>query len=129
MTSNTDQAREPYERFVRGDLEGALDMWAEDFVWDGDSVGLPWSGRTEGRDAAKGVLVRTVQAFDTFSLIPDEYLGDGDTVAVLGHLDVTKADRSGRIMFVHVLRYRGDEVRELRVIADSLESARVLGLA
>ncbi len=32
-------------------------------------------------------------------------------------------------MFVHVLRYRGDEVRELRVIADSLESARVLGLA
>jgi hypothetical protein len=31
------------------------------------------------------VLVRTVQAFDTFALIPDEYIGDGDTVVVLGH--------------------------------------------
>ena len=121
--------QERYERFVRGDFAGALDQWAPDFVWADDSVGLPWSGRTEGRDAAAQVLMRTVQAFDTFALVPDEYLGDGDTVAVLGHIDVTKADRSGRISFVHLVRYRGDEVRELQVISDSLESARVLGLA
>jgi ketosteroid isomerase-like protein len=39
--------RERYEQFGRGELEKALDLWADDFVWTGDSAGLPWSGRTE----------------------------------------------------------------------------------
>jgi ketosteroid isomerase-like protein len=127
MTSKTALMRERYEQFGRGDLENALDLWADDFVWAGDSAGLPWSGRTEGREAATAVLVRTVQAFDTFALIPDEYLGEGDTVVVIGHIDATKADRAGRMLFAHVWRFRGDQVVALQVISDSVEGARILG--
>ena len=33
--------RERYERFGRGEVEAALDLWADDFAWEGDVAGLP----------------------------------------------------------------------------------------
>jgi len=47
--------RARYERF-RGDLEGALDLWSDDFVWEGANASdLPGSGRHEGKQAATWV--------------------------------------------------------------------------
>jgi hypothetical protein len=45
MAGRTDALRERYERFSRGDLAGALDLWTDDFVWEGDESDLPGSGR------------------------------------------------------------------------------------
>ena len=43
--------RERYARFGRGEVERALDLWADDFVREGDSAGLP--GRIDARDAKR----------------------------------------------------------------------------
>jgi ketosteroid isomerase-like protein len=130
MAGKADALRERYERFGQGDLEGALDMWTDDFVWQGsDSPDVPGAGTHEGKEAAVEVLQQAVGAWDSFELQPDEFHESGDTVVVLGHTDVSKDDRSARIPVVHIWRFRGEEeIRRLQILTDTLEGARVLGL-
>jgi ketosteroid isomerase-like protein len=131
MAGKTDALKERYERFSQGDLEGALDMWSDDFVWEGGNApGLPGSGRHEGKQAAIGVLQQVVGSWDSFSLTADEFLEQGDTVVVLGHTDVAKGDQSDSLPVVHIWRYRGDdEICRLQILTDTLQSARLLGIA
>ena len=131
MAGRTDALRERYELFSQGDLERALDMWSDDFVWEGANASeLPGSGRHEGKQAAIEVLQQTVGAWDKFELTADEFIEQGDTVVVLGHTDVAKGDRSARLPFVHIWRYRGDdEICRLQILGDTFESARILGIA
>jgi ketosteroid isomerase-like protein len=129
MASKADALRERYELFNAGDLEGALDLWTDDFVWEGSGSGLPGSGRHEGKQAAIDVLQQAVGAWDKFEQSADEFVEEGDTVIVLGHADVAKGDRSARTPFVHIWRYRGDQTCRLQLLTDTLEIAKVLGLA
>ena len=129
MAGKTDALREGYERFSAGDLEGAVELWTDDFVWDGAGSGLPGSGQYEGKQAAIEVLQQAVGAWDKFELSADEFVEQGDTVVVLGHTDVAKGDRSARTPFVHIWRYRGDQTCRLQLLTDTLESAKILGLA
>ena len=128
MATKTDALRERYELFSRGDLPGALDLWTDDFVWDGDDSGLPGSGRHEGKPAAIEVLQQAVGAWDRFELSADEFFEQDDTVVVLGHTDVAKGDHSGRLPVVHIWRYRGDEICRLQLLTDTLGTARLLGV-
>ena len=68
-------------------------------------------------------------AWDKLELSADEFIEQGDTVVVLGHTDVARGDRSARTPFVHIWRYRGDQAYRLQGLTDTLESAKVLGLA
>jgi ketosteroid isomerase-like protein len=86
MAGMSDALKERYGRFSQGDLERALDLWSDDFVWEGaNAEGLPGSGRHEGKRAATEVLQQTVGAWDSFELSADEFVEQGDTVVVLGH--------------------------------------------
>ena len=130
MAGKADALRERYERFGRGDLEGALDLWTDDFVWEGsNSPDLPGSGTHEGKQAAMQVLQQAVGAWDRFELTGDEFIEQGDTVVVLGHTDLAKGDRSDRLPVVHIWRYRGDdEICRFQFLTDTLASARMLGI-
>ena len=109
MASKLDLLRERYEQFSRGDLEGALSNWSEDFTWEG--------GNSEG-------------AWDEFSLAADEFFEDGDTVVVLGHSEVKKGDQGAKLPVVHIWRFRGDdEVCRLQILTDTLHAAQLLGKA
>jgi ketosteroid isomerase-like protein len=130
MAGKTEALRERYERFGRGDIEGALDLWSDDFVWEGsNSPDLPGSGTHEGKQAAMQVLQQAVGAWDRFELTPDEFIEQGDTVVVLGHTDLAKGDRSDRLPVVHIWRFRGDdEICRFQFLTDTLASARMLGI-
>jgi uncharacterized protein len=129
MASNVDALKERYQRFRQGDVEGALDLWTDDFVWEGpNSPDLPGAGRHEGKQAAVEVLQQAVGAWDSFELTPDEFLEQGDTVVVLGHTDVAKRERSARVPVVHIWRFRDGQVCRLQILTDTLESARMLGV-
>jgi uncharacterized protein len=123
MAGKSDALRERYERFSQGDLERALDLWSDDFVWEGaNAPELPGSGRHEGKQAATDVLQQAVSAWDKFDLSADEFVEQGDTVVVLGHTDLAKGERSARLPFVHIWRYRGeDEICRLQIVPDTLE--------
>ncbi len=131
MAGNTDALRERYRRFGEGDVEGALDLWTDDFVWEGpDAPDFPGAGRHEGKQAATEVLGKAVGTWDSFTLSPDEFFEQGDTVIMLGHSDVSKGDRSARLPVVHIWRFRGEgEICRLQILTDTLEGGRVLGIA
>ncbi len=129
--NKTEALKERYQLFSQGDIEGALDMWTDDFVWEGSgSTGLPGSGIHEGKQAAMQVLGEAVGAYDTFELTADEFIEQGDTIVVLGHTQVAKGDKSAKLPVVHIWRFRGDEeICRLQILTDTFESARILGVA
>lgn len=130
MAGRTDELRQRYEAFARGDLESALDLWADDFVWQGgNSTELPGGGEHRGKDQAVQVLQQAVGAWDQFDLVADEFFEDGDTVVVLGHTDVKKGDNSAQLPVVHIWRFDGDQIKRLQILTDTYQSAELLGIA
>ena len=130
MAGHADQMRERYQQFSQGDLEGALQDWADDFVWQGsNSTDLPGGGEHRGKDQAIKVLQEAVGAWDSFELTADEFYEDGDTVVVLGHTDVTKGGESTQVPVVHIWRWEGDQVKRLQILTDTYQTAQLLGKA
>ena len=129
MAGRTDDIRRRYDAFAQGDLESALDNWADDFVWQGpNSTDLPGGGEHHGKQDALQALQEAVGAWDEFSVTPDEFFEDGDTVVVLGHTDVNKGGQSAQIPVVHIWRFEGDETKRLQILTDTHQSAQLLGI-
>jgi len=128
MAGKIDALKERYKYFSERDLEHTLDLWTDDFLWDGDDAGIPGSGRHEGKQAATAVLIEAASAYDKLDLDPQEFVEDGDTVVVLGYQDIAKDDRSARLPFVHIWRYRGEQICGVRIASETLTTAKVLGI-
>jgi ketosteroid isomerase-like protein len=129
MAGQIDQMRQRYEDFNRGDIGGATQDWADDFVWEGaNSTDLPGGGEHRGKQEALDVLQQAVAEWDEFRLTPDEFFESGDTVVVLGHTDVKKGDRSGRLPVVHIWRWEGDQIKRLQILTDTYWAAEILGI-
>jgi ketosteroid isomerase-like protein len=130
MAGHVDQMRERYRDFDGGDIQGATQDWADDFVWQGsNSTDLPGGGEHRGKDQALQVLQEAVGAWDEFKLTPDEFLEEGDTVVVLGHNEVSKGGNSAKIPVVHIWRWEGDQVKRLQLLTDTHQAAQLLGIS
>lgn len=130
MAGRAERMRQRYEEFNRGDLESALQDWADDFVWQGsNSTELPGGGEHRGKGEAVKVLQEAVGAWDEFKLSADEFLEEGDTVVVLAHTEVRKGDNSAKVPVVHVWRWQGDQIKRLQILTDTLQTAQLLGRA
>jgi ketosteroid isomerase-like protein len=127
MGANTDLLREGYERFGQGDVAGATEPWSEDFTWDGGNNGLPGAGEHTGKQEALQVLGQAVGAWDKFELHPDEFVEQGDTVVMLGHMNLGKNGQEEQVPVVHIWRFRGAEPVRLQILTDSVIGARLLG--
>lgn len=76
-----------YGRFVRGDIEGALDLCTEDidFEWPVEpSESVSFAGRlpSAGRAAFRVQLARLAESFDYETFAPDNIVIEGDRVAI-----------------------------------------------
>jgi len=130
MTGHIEQIRHRYDQFSRGDIRGATQDWADDIVWEGgNSADLPMGGAHYGKAAALGVLASDVAVWDEFTMSPDEYFEDGDTVVVLGHSAIKKDGQSATTAFVHIWRWSGDQISHFQLVTDTLQLAQMLGLA
>jgi len=141
MVVFADALRERYERFSRGDLEGALDLWTDDFVWEGtldlltedsyrsDSFALPGSERHEGKQAAIEALQRWLSAWDSFEITPDDFVENGHTVLMLGHTRVVKDEQARTLPALHICSFRDDGRQDgVRILTDTRVSAELLGI-
>ena len=130
MAGNLDALKQGYQAFAQGDVQGATRIWSDDFTWQGANADeLPGSGTHQGKDAALQVLQQAVGAWDEFRLTPDEFLEEGDTIVVLGHTEVSKAGQSAKIPVVHIWRFDGEQATRLQILTDTLQAARLLGVA
>ena len=130
MAERADRMRQRYQEFSQGDLDAALQDWADDFVWQGSNwTDLPGGGEHRGKDQAIKVLQEAVGAWDAFELTPDEFYEQDDTVIVLGHTNVKKGDQSAKVPVVHIWRWEGDQVKRLQILTDTYQTAQLLGKA
>jgi len=113
MTTRIEQLRQRNDQFRRGDIRGATQDWAEDFVWQGgQSAELPMGGQHLGKGAALAALARDIGVWDEFTMSADGYFEADDTVMVL----------------VHIWRWRGDQISHFQLVTDTLQLAQLLGL-
>jgi len=126
MSGNVDTAKDAYQKFSSGDVEGATENWSDDIVWDGGGQDLPGGGEHKGKDEALQTLQKAVGSWDEFELHMDEFVDGGDTVVALGHTHVKKGGQDAQLPVVHILRFDGDQLKRLQILTDTHEANKVL---
>jgi ketosteroid isomerase-like protein len=128
VSENLERLKQGYEAFLRGEPSAAND-WPDDIVLEGYKAGgLPLSGIHEGKEAVLRTLEAVVAAYDEFTFVPDEFLEEGDTIVVLGHVEARKGDRSLKLLAVHIWRFENGQPRREQILTDTLAVARLLGV-
>jgi uncharacterized protein len=129
--SNADTLKQGYEAFGRGDLDGATANFDDGIRWENpEAPQLPNSGVIDGKDAVKQAFADVGNHWESFRIIPDEFIESGDTVVVLSHSE-SKAKETGKevkLPWVHIWRFSGDEVTEVQVLTDTAFAADALGV-
>ncbi len=128
--SNTDTLKQGYEAFGRGDLDGATENFADDIRWENPEASqVPNNGVTEGRDAVKQLFADLANHWESFSIVPDEFIESSDTVVVLSHAEA-KGKQTGKevkLPWVHVWRFSDGKATEVQALTDTALAAEALG--
>ncbi len=128
--SNTDTLKQGYEAFGRGDLDGATENFADDIRWENPEASqVPNNGVTEGRDAVKQLFADLANHWESFSIVPDEFIESGDTVVVLSHAEA-KGKQTGKevkLPWVHIWRFSDGKATEVQALTDTALAAEALG--
>ena len=128
--SNTDTLKRGYEAFRRGDLDGATQDFADDIRWENpEAPQMPNNGVTEGRDAVKQLFGELPNYWESFNLVPDEFIESGETVVVLSHSE-SKGKQTGKevkLPWVHVWRFRDGKASEVQALTDTALAEDALG--
>ena len=84
MATNKELIEDLYGCFAASDVPAVLGAMADDIQWTG-ADGFPLAGTYVGPQAVlEGVFVRLGEIGDHFSVVPEQYVADGDTVVTLG---------------------------------------------
>jgi ketosteroid isomerase-like protein len=130
MGQNTNALKEGYEAYGRGDLDAAAENWSDDIRWENPNAPqLPNPGVIEGKDNVRNALMDIPNYWESFSVTPDEFIEQGDSVAVLGHTEA-KAKETGtevKVPFVHVWRFSDGKATEALLLTDTALVADALG--
>jgi uncharacterized protein len=81
---NVEVVRLGYERFNAGDVDGFLELCAQDFEFR-DLPGLPGSGRFIGHDAFRAWFAQLSDALEDVRFEPEEFIDAGSQVVVVNH--------------------------------------------
>lgn len=128
---NVDRAKAMYEAFARGDVPavlGALDPkieWneAENFIYADKN---PYIGP---QAVLEGVFMRISGEWATFSAVPEEILGSGDTVTAFGRYRGTYKATGNRVdaQFVHFFKFRDGKIAKFQQYTDTAQFRDAVG--
>jgi uncharacterized protein len=118
---NTEVVRGAYAAFEVGDVPAVLGVLAEDVEWI-ESDGFPTSGTYRGHDAVvQGVFMPLVQDYEGFTVKPEAFVGEGDSVVAVGWYEgrYKATGKVARARFAHVWTIGDGKVRRFEQIVDS----------
>jgi len=123
--------RDAYEAMARGDLPALLGAMADDVEWH-EAEGMPYGGVYHGADAvAHNVLGPITTDIPDFAVTPEEYIAEGESVAV-----VVRYTGSGKatgkelnLPVVHVWDVRDGKIARFRQFADTASFLEVVPAA
>lgn len=131
--ANVDLIRSIYAAFAAGDIAAVLGRMSLDMEWNEAENHVYADGNPyRGPDAILGgVFARLAGEWDGFAAAPEEFLGCGDTVLVLGRYRGTfkATGRALDAQLAHVWRVKDGKAAAFRQYTDTLQFARVAGAA
>jgi uncharacterized protein len=132
MTSaekNVEIMKEMYNAaIIRQDIPAALKALDEDLVIH-QQESLPYGGRYEGHAGFQKLFQNQAEQWDGLHYAPQEFIGDGETVVVIGQL-TGKSQKSGKnldIAMYELWRMRNNKAIEgYSIVYDTAKMLEVL---
>jgi ketosteroid isomerase-like protein len=124
------RVRDAYAAFARGDIDSALSHFVPDATFTNPDYAIE-PGVREGREAVRESFQALHEGFDYASLEVEELVEGPDGLLVLVRM-VAHGRGSGAPLeasFVHVFRFRGEQVSDFAWFRTAEEGRRAVGLA
>jgi ketosteroid isomerase-like protein len=123
MSNARDIVRSFYDRLSTGDAPGALGLLAPDIEWT-----TMWHYKVDGRGpekVAEGLLRPLMAEWSSFSLVPVEFITEGETVVSLGDFTGVHGTTGKRseARYAHVWTVRDGKIATFRQYIDTLAIA------
>jgi ketosteroid isomerase-like protein len=119
---NTNLVKQTYECFLRGDIESLLKLYAADVRWEiYGPTSVPTTGTRNGLAEVRQFFAIVNDSLEVQSFEPQEFIAQGDQVAVLGHYN-WKAKPTGRPFaanWVHVITLSNGKITRFREYTDT----------
>ena len=128
--SNGEIIRSLYAAFGRGDAGAVLSLFDAGIVWN-EAEGHPYADRNPyvgPQQVAEGVFARIMTEWDGFTVTPERYVEEGETVVATGrYRGAWKATGCPLdAQFVHVWTIREGRVVAFQQYADTLQFVRAM---
>jgi ketosteroid isomerase-like protein len=117
-----------YAAFGRGDVPAVLAGWADDIEWH-EAEGMPYGGVYRGGEAVvQNVFGPITTDVEGFAVTPEEFVGSGDTVAVVVRYTGTgkTTGKALDVPVVHVWDLRDGKITRFRQFIDTVRFAEVV---
>ena len=124
MTANpTNVIRAFYAKLIAGDAAGALGLMASDIQWT-----TMWHYKVEGRGpgaVAEGLFKPLMAEWTSFSLVPTEFVTEGETVVSLGDFKGVHGatGKTSEARYAHVWTVSDGRITTFRQYIDTLAIA------
>jgi ketosteroid isomerase-like protein len=128
MSDASNEVRNLYAAFARGDVPVVLGALAPDVHWT-EAEGFPHGGCYVGPDAVlQNVFVNLGAEWDRFVATPETFVTSADTVIVLGEYSGTSkaTGQSFTAPFVHVWQVRNGKIAKFQQHTDTAVVQRAL---
>jgi ketosteroid isomerase-like protein len=121
LEQNAEQLRRGYAAVAAGDMDTAMQFFADDIRWQGPrSNGLPDSGTFHGKAEVGWMLRQLVETYgEDMILSPDEFIQEGRTIVVLGHLEASPRGVPLKVPWVHVWRFEKGSAARVLTLTDT----------
>ena len=123
-TIPTDVIRDFYGKLATGDASGALGLMASDIQWT-----TMWHYKVEGRGpgpVAEGLFKPLMAEWTSFSLVPTEFVTEGETVVSLGDFKGVHGNtgKTSKARYAHVWTVSDGKITTFRQYIDTLAIAQ-----
>ena len=121
--TNKEIIEQAYASFAAGDIPAALAAFADDIQWT-EPDGYPIAGTFVGpQTVLKDVFMRLDEIGDHFSVVPEQYVADGDTVVALGSLAWKHKDTGApaSVETAHVWTFRNGKAATFQQHIDTVK--------
>jgi ketosteroid isomerase-like protein len=128
---NISLLKQAYDAYDKGDIQRLLGLLAQDIEWDLPEVeGIPFTGKRRGLGQVSDFFRVLAECQEPREFKPDQYIGQGDRVVVLGHatftVKATGAEFSGD--WCHVFRIAGGKIASFKEYDDTYKAAQAYQL-
>ncbi|MDQ3042951.1 MAG: nuclear transport factor 2 family protein [Acidobacteriota bacterium] len=124
---NTKLAARMYETFMAGDVEGFLNLFSDDAVWQSPEIeNVPLNGKFSGRENLAGFISGIDEYEEFLKFEPTEFIAQGDRIVVLGNFLCRSktTDKQYATDFAHIITVADGKVVNFYEFFDNAAAGR-----